>query len=360
MNGHQPMTREPTSGHGVKIVLGVVIGAALAVGAGIAIYGALLASRHKPANATMPDPAGLLKVEDAPVVGELVDQFRPGFQLARCVAVSPAGEVYVTGDFAIRNFDANGAKLSEIDTIEPPGAVAVDEKANVYATFGDEVWVFDASGARTAKWPSRAGALFTSIAVAGDEVYVADMAARCVVRYSTKGEVQGVIGRRNESRNTPGLVIPSPYFDVAAGPDGLLRVANPGRHKIETYSPDGDRGTAWGFFSAVEPGGFVGCCNPANFALVPAPSGAPGEFAGFVTAEKGLARVKVFDAEGKFAGLLAPADAFKRHDELVAARPSGQPFEALDVAAGPDGRIYVLDGIVGELRIYEWPRKDKP
>jgi hypothetical protein len=44
---------------------------------------------------------------------------------------------------------------------------------------------------------------------------------------------------------------------------------------------------------------------------------------------------------------------------LVAARPSGQPFEALDVAAGPDGRIYVLDGILGELRVYEWRKKDR-
>ena len=97
----------------------------------------------------------------------------------------------------------------------------------------------------------------------------------------------------------------------------------------------------------------AGCCNPSNIAMVPMP-GKPRDFAGFVTAEKGLSRIKVYDTEGKFVGFLARPDTFARHDELVRARPSGQSFMALDVAAGADGWIYVLDGAVGEVRVFIW------
>jgi hypothetical protein len=306
----------------------------------------------------MGDLSRLGGAQAAKVVAREIAKFQPGFQRARAVAVAPGGEVYVSGDFAIRRFDPTGRKLAEIATIEPPGAIAVDANGTVYATFGNKVWVFDRDGRRVAAWPARENAVLTSIAVCDAGVLAADAGGRCVLRYDRGGKVVKVIGKKDEAHDNPGFVVPSPYFDLAMAPDGLLRVTNPGRHQIEVYTLDGDRGAAWGRFSGTEPDGFVGCCNPANFAIVPAP-GRPGDFAGFVTAEKGLARVKVFDADGKFVGLLAPPDTFARHDELVAAGPSGEPFAALDVAAGADGRIYVLDGVVGQVHVFEWDAKKK-
>ena len=350
------MTQKNPKTQAAKIALGIAVGAALAVGAGVGIYGVLHLSRPKPANVSMVDPATLAR--PAPVVGERIGQFRPDFDHARCIAVSPADELYITGDMAIRRFDAAGGPLSEIETTEPPEAVAVDANGNIYATFGDKIWVFDASGNRSAAWDARDGALFTSIAAANGEVFAADAAGRCVIRYDKTGKVLGVIGKRDTSRDIRGLLVPSPYFDVTTSPDGLVRVTNPGRHTVEGYTLDGDRKSAWGFFSAVKPGGFVGCCNPANFAVIPAAGDESGAFAGFVTAEKGVAKVKVFDAKGKFAGLLAPADTYKRHDELISAKPTGRPFRALDLAAGAAGQIYVLDGAIGEVHIYEWRKKN--
>ena len=355
-------TRTTTSGAAgpgvARVIAAVGIGAALAVGIGIGAYGVWQSSRPQPASVSMGDLSGLGGAAGAKVVGREIAQFPPGFRRARAVAVAPGGEIYVSGDFAIRRFDPAGRKLAEIATIEPPGAIAVDANGTVYATFGNKVWVFDRDGKRLATWPARENAVLTSIAVCDAGVLAADAGGRCVLRYGRDGKLLGVIGKKDEARNCPGFVVPSPYFDVAMAPDGLLRVTNPGRHQIEVYTLDGDRGAAWGRFSATEPDGFVGCCNPANFAVVPAP-GRPGDFAGFVTAEKGLARVKVFDADGKFAGLLAAPDTFARHDELVAAGPSGEPFAALDVAAGADGRIYVLDGVVGQVHVYEWKAQKK-
>jgi hypothetical protein len=349
-------TSTPKGPGTAKLAAAIGIGAAIAIGVGIGAYGVWIASRPQPASVSMGDLSRLGGAAGAKVVGREIAQFPPGFQRARAIAVAPGGEVYVSGDSAIRRFDPAGKQLAEIATIEPPGAIAVDANGAIYATFGNKVWVFDRGGKRIATWPARENAVFTSIAVCNAGVLVADYGGRCVLHYGRGGEVVKVIGKKDEARNCPGFVVPSPYFDLAMAPDGLLRVTNPGRHQIEAYTLDGDREAAWGRFSGTEPDGFVGCCNPANFAIMPSP-GTPGDFAGFVTAEKGLARVKVFDADGKFVGFLAAPDAFARHDELVAAGPSGESFSALDVAAGADGRIYVLDGVVGQVHVFEWIKK---
>ena len=126
--------------------------------------------------------------------------------------------------------------------------------------------------------------------------------------------------------------------------DGLLRITNPGEHKIEAWTADGDRELSWGRASyAVE--GFCGCCNPVSFALLPDGS--------HVTCEKGLPRVKTYDEHGEFTGLVAGPEAFP---EYVAAAQAGTPQAAgagLYAAVDAEGRVVVLDAIGGTVRIYQ-------
>ena len=63
-------------------------------------------------------------------------------------------------------------------------------------------------------------------------MFVADAGRRIVVRYDLEGNFVNEIGRKDEKRNIDGFVIPSPYFDIAVAKDGLLRVVNPGEHRI--------------------------------------------------------------------------------------------------------------------------------
>jgi hypothetical protein len=91
--------------------------------------------------------------------------------------------------------------------------------------------------------------------------------------------------------------------------------------------------------------GFSGCCNPAAFALLPD--------GGFVTAEKGLPRVKIYDAEGVFVGFVAGAEEFAEagvvgYDKGAAGDAEG----ALDVAADSQGRILVLEPRTGRIRVF--------
>jgi hypothetical protein len=222
-------------------------------------------------------------------------------------------------------------------TITPEGVM--------YVGLRDHVEVLDAAGQRVASWnPLGDEAVLTSIARYEQSVFVADAGHRVVLHYDTAGEIVDVIGARDPERNIPGLVVPSPYFDIAMGPDGLLRVASPGNTRIEIYTVDGDLELWWGESSArIE--GFCGCCNPVNFAMF--------EDGSYVTTEKGLIRVKIYNPDGSFRGVVAGPDqlveggaarVFKSVDD---AKASG-----FDVAVGADGRVYVLDTIENTVRVF--------
>jgi hypothetical protein len=159
------------------------------------------------------------------------------------------------------------------------------------------------------------------------------------------------IGEKSPERNIPGFVIPSPYFDLAVASDGLLRVTNPGRHRIEAYTFEGDLEFWWGEFSSrLE--GFCGCCNPVNFAILPDDS--------FVTCEKGLVRVKIYNHKGNFVGVVAGPEQLveggaSRVSEFGAgsgSREAGARAGGFDVAVDSRGRIFVLDTIKNVVRIF--------
>jgi len=209
----------------------------------------------------------------------------------------------------------------------------------------DHVEVYDRQGKRLATWQGLGDdAVLTSIAVSKNDVFVADAGNRIVLRYDTTGKLINRIGEKDQQRNIPGFVIPSPYFDLAVARDGLLRVTSPGRHHIEAYTFDGDLEFWWGqFSSSIE--GFCGCCNPVNFAIL--------EDDSFVTCEKGLVRVKIYDPAGTFVGVVAgPEQLVEGGASGVSEFGAGSQSGGFDVAVDGDGRIFVLDTIKNIVRIF--------
>ena len=107
---------------------------------------------------------------------------------------------------------------------------------------------------------------------------------------------------------------------------------------------DGDLEFSWGERSSGIKG-FCGCCNPASFTLLPD--------GGFVTVEKGLVRVKVYNSDGGFVGVVAGPDQFTGGKQLkICETPEECQEGGLDVAAGSDGRIYVLDPADNTVKIF--------
>ena len=82
---------------------------------------------------------------------------------------------------------------------------------------------------------------------------------------------------------------------------------------------------------------FFGCCNPAQLAVLP-----DGRF---VTAEKGIPRVKIYARDGSF--------------QTVVAGPSQLTDTPADLAADRHGRVLVLDGRAAKVRVFEKNSSDK-
>jgi hypothetical protein len=182
-------------------------------------------------------------------------------------------------------------------------------------------------------WDSPGGeTVFTSIATSPDAVYVADAGNLIVWHFDKEGNLIKRIGDRDGAKDVPGFIIPSPYFDVAVDPDGFLWAADTGRHSLQNYNPDGGIRTIWGEFS-LEIQGFCGCCNPSHFSVL--------EDGRFVTSEKGIPRVKIYNRLGELASVVAGPDLFR------------EGTVGLDLAADSRQRIYILDPAQKAVRIFE-------
>jgi hypothetical protein len=272
-------------------------------------------------------------------------QFETGFQRVKRLAAAPGNRVWVAGDRALRLFDEKGRLERELRLERPPHCIHLAGEEEVFIGLGNFFEVYSRTGKRLLR-SGRLGeqTFLTAMAVQGNRVYLADAGSReIVVCGRESGEVMGRFGRR-EGEN-PGFSVPSPYFDLGFAPDGRLRVVNPGRLRIETYSVDGRFESAWG-----EPGmqidRFCGCCNPVFFTMTPR-----GEF---ITSEKGLARINIYDASGLFQGAVAGPDLLVE-DKQLAKRACGdcRTGAGFDVAMDEQGRVLALDPFRKMARVFE-------
>lgn len=282
------------------------------------------------------DPNLILYEESAPAIVT-------GFSVSHGIAVAPDDSIYVAGDKAIRKFSESGNSLSEIILADMPRCLTIADDGKIYVGMKDHVEIYDGRGKRLATWKSLGDdAVFTSIAVSKKDVFIADAGNRIIQHFDTTGRLINRIGGKDKDRNIPGFVIPSPYFDLAVARDGLLRVTNPGNHRIEAYTFDGDLEFSWGQFSAgIE--GFCGCCNPVNFAIL--------QNENFITCEKGLIRVKIYDPDGAFVGVVAgPEQLVEGGSSRISEFGPDSQAGCFDVAVNTSGRIFVLDTIKNVVR----------
>jgi len=303
-----------------------------------------MAIKKLPAEFTY-DLSELAKVDPNLIHYEEVAAIPTGMDEPRGIVVGSEDRLMLAGDRSIRSFDLEWKTSAELKLAGEPQRLAFSWRNEaIYVAMTDHVEAYNGSGRLLAKWdPAGTKSLLTCVVVAEEDfktaragvpksdIFVADAAACLVYRYNWAGELLGRIGAEDAAKKIPGIVVPSPYFDVAVGPQGTLWVANPGRRRVERYTFDGNLVSAWGKASPkIE--GFCGCCNPTHIAALPD--------GGLVTSEKGLARVKTYTAQGELVSVVAPPAAF-------AAGTVG-----LDVAADSRGRILVLDPVARKVRVF--------
>lgn len=255
----------------------------------------------------------------------------------RALAMAQNGHLYVGGKGEIDVYEApDGTMLSTFMVKGWPTCLAIGPEDYLYVGFEDHIEIYNLQGEYGGAWPSLGDkAYITSICVGKDTLWAGDAGNRVLVKYDLSGHVLALVGKKDASKRAPGIIAPSPHLDVALAKDGVWAV-NPGRHEFELYAPDGAIKKIWGKESfAID--GFSGCCNPTDFAILP-----DGRF---VTSEKGIPRVKVYSADGKFEGVVAGFESFE------------QDVVGLDLACDKMGRVYVLDPASDTARIYISRRK---
>ncbi|MCD6360079.1 MAG: NHL repeat-containing protein [Armatimonadetes bacterium] len=260
-----------------------------------------------------------------------------GMDEPRGIAFDRDGRLYVAGDREVRVLDPDGTVRGSFAVAGEPRAIAVGawlrQDRAVFVTLIEKLLVYSPDGVLIDRWdPPGDRNYLTCVTVSDRTAYVADAGERVVIRHSPEHEADLRFGEKDEARGIPGLVCPSPHLDVVVSADGNVIIANPGRHRVETYSPRGDLLSFFGR-SSLDIGGFGGCCNPTDLALLP-----DGKI---VTSEKGVARVKVYTPGGKL--------------ESVVATPERMNTETkgLDLAVDAAGRIFVLDSWRRVIRTFQ-------
>ena len=270
------------------------------------------------------DPKLIIAKEDA--------RLATGLKQLRAIAVGPGDRVYAAGDKCYVIIGSNGKVESQVDLEKNPNCLAVDADSTVYVGVWDHVEVFDAKGVRKAVWEKPGpSAWLTSVAVSEKAVFAADFGDKTVIRYDKSGKLLGRLGEAGKVEGTGKYEIPSPYFDVAVDSNGNPWVAHTGRRLMESYNEDGSLASTWGK-SGPQIEKFSGCCNPSHFTMRKDGS--------FVTAEKGLVRVKIHAPNGDLVGVVAAAKDFEKG------------IHGLDVAVDSKDRILVADPGTSTVRIY--------
>ena len=276
------------------------------------------------------DDISVLKQIDTALVGySRVATISTGVNDLTGIAVNEENRVFACGNRRVVIFDSTGKTYGgfPVDTI--PSCIALNGP-DIYLGLGSGIACFSSNGKKISQWkPVGTDGYITSVAFNEGYVYAADAVRKIILKYSPDCKLIHEIGKRDTLTGAIGFVIPSMYFDISFGAFSDLWAVNPGRLRIENYTTDGHYQSGWGT-AASENSGFTGCCNPAHFSKLPD--------GGFVTYEKGVDKIKVFDPTGGFICFVAGADSFKGDTDF---QLNGNLVK--DMAVGNDGLIYILD-----------------
>lgn len=239
------------------------------------------------------------------------------------VAVAPTGVVFLGGDAFVTALDQNLAVLWSLETEGKITSLAVTGDT-VFASTTETILLISSAGKLIAEWgPYEGNSIITSVSASQTKVVFADAGNKRVFILDKAGEVLRMMGQGDEK-----FIIPSAYFDAAVTGD-LVYTANTGKRRIETWTFDGMKTAEFGE-PGTAPGAFCGCCNPVHFAVIPQ---------GFVTAEKGINRIKILDHEGKFVEFVSVNNEFNQSIPLDVASYDGVTIYA---ANSFDNKLYAF------------------
>ncbi len=240
-----------------------------------------------------------------------------------CLTAGNNGITYLGGDSYISSYDIDQNKVWSIRTSGRITSLTVYGDT-IFGSTNDLIILLSPDGKMIDEWgPFEDNSIITSMASNKNYLVFADAGNKMVFVLTKDGRVKSMFGQSGEK-----FIIPSPYFDVEIDEKNTVFIANTGHRRVETRNIDGDLISFFGS-PGTAPGAFCGCCNPAHF------TGVPG---GFVTAEKGINRIKILDEKGEFVEYVSANNNFTASIPLDIASSDGKTIYAANPA---DSKLYV-------------------
>ncbi len=253
------------------------------------------------------------------------------FETSKALAVDKDDNMYVSGDKAILILTKEGKTITQFPTEITATALAIGDDKVIYAAFESTIITYSSDGKLLKEWQAfEKKSYITSLAINNAKVYAADAELQVVIEYNLDGHFVKTIGSKDK-KEIDSFILPSYFFDVAIAPDNSLWAANTGKHKLINFNSEGNMLSYWGETSAAVEG-FCGCCNPSHFAIL--------EDGSFITAEKGIVRVKKYSPAGKFVCAIAGPEHFM------------ESSTGLEIAINSENDILVLEPATRKIHIF--------
>jgi len=159
----------------------------------------------------------------------------------------------------------------------------------IYILYLTKIVLYSLTGQKTEEWEAcNSNSDYCALTTTQDYVFVTDAENKNIVQYDKEGNLVRFI------KSPDGFIIPSHSFDIISINDTIY-CSNSGRHKIESYTINGEFIASFGKRGAGA-GAFAGCCNPAY--LEKTSNG------NILTSEKGAPRISSYGKDGKFRTIL--------------------------------------------------------
>ena len=284
-----------------------------------------------------------------------------------CFAASFQGDVFIGEEDQpiLRRYSLQGTLLATLPLNGIPTAIAVGGVDTLFpdqlvVAFQNRLAVYSMDGERLTDWPPfRENSQIHSLALSSNAIFAADSANLTILRFDESGKQVREIGRKPKEPPTeddvnvfPGFVVFSAPISLAVSKTtGMLLAANPGKHRIEVFDPDGhwEPSLSWGEASA-NLSGFSGCCNPVSIDSL-----SDGRI---VTAEKSdNLRVKVFLTNRKLDWIVAGPDVLTLPPPNIPLPENFRTVAAnnerlIHVAVISGDRIVVYDPVLRIFRLF--------
>jgi hypothetical protein len=218
--------------------------------------------------------------------------------------------------------------------------IVIDE-ATIYLLYSARIDVYSLDGQQTGAWEACSpNSGYCSFTTTKDYIFVTDAENKEIVQYDKQGRLVRFI------KSPDGFIIPSYAFDIISINDTIY-CSNSGRHRIESYTVDGEFIASFGN-SGAGAGAFAGCCNPVYLA-----KSSNGHI---LTSEKGNPRISCYGRAGKFRTVLFDARFLGGGTDAYRMRVSG---ENIYIAHRNTISVYHFDSTLSEKSCAGCPMREQ-